>query len=74
MTHDERSLTDLSETFAYNDGNRDGRISLEEFKSLLDALDAGVGDEAARIGFAAIDTNRDGTIELDEFVDWWNDR
>lgn len=74
MTDDEQSLEDLRESFDYNDRDGDGRIDLGEFARMLDELDSGVDDDAARIGFAAIDSDRDGAIEFDEFVDWWNDR
>ena len=74
MNDDDDALEDLRESFDYNDADRDGKIDLEEFKSMLDELDAEIDDDEARVGFAAIDSDRDGAIEFDEFVDWWNDR
>lgn len=62
---------ELKESFEYNDLNGDGKIELDEFRRMLEALDAGVDAEEARVGFDAIDTDGDGGIEFDEFVDWW---
>lgn len=64
----------LSETFNYNDQDKDGSIEFDEFVAMLRDLEAEVGPDEARIGFRAIDTNRDGVIKLDEFVDWWSER
>ena len=65
---------ELKESFEYNDSNDDGKIDFNEFVSMLDDLEAEVGEPEARIGFRAIDTDRDGAIELDEFVEWWSER
>ena len=64
---------ELKESFEYNDSNDDGKIDFGEFVSMLDDLEADVGETEARIGFRAIDTDRDGAIELDEFVEWWSE-
>lgn len=74
MDQDDKPIDELRESFDYNDGNGDGRISLDEFKNMLDELEAYVDDGDARIGFAAIDTDRDGAIDFDEFVAWWSER
>ena len=74
MDQDEKPIDELKESFDYNDGNGDGKISLDEFKSMLDELDAYVDDREARVGFTAIDTDRDGAIDFDEFVAWWSER
>lgn len=74
MNDDARSLEELKESFDYNDRNDDGKISLEEFKNMLDELEAYVGDAAARVGFASIDSDGDGAIDFDEFVAWWSER
>lgn len=62
---------ELRESFDYNDLDGDGMIELDEFRRMLDALNADVGAEEARVGFRAIDTDGDGGIEFDEFVEWW---
>jgi Ca2+-binding EF-hand superfamily protein len=74
MNDNEQPTQELKESFDYNDSNRDGKISLEEFKTMLDELEAYIGDGEARIGFAAIDSDRDGAIDFDEFLAWWTER
>ena len=65
---------ELKESFEFNDLDNDGMIELDEFRSMLDALDAQMEPEAVRVGFETIDTDGDGGIEFDEFVDWWCER
>ncbi len=65
---------ELKETFEFNDTDGDGMIELDEFRSMLEALDAQMDAEESRLGFRAIDTDGDGGIELDEFIDWWCER
>jgi Ca2+-binding EF-hand superfamily protein len=72
LTHEE--LRELQETFAYNDLDKDGRISLDEFANMLSELESGAGMAEAKVGFHEIDTDKDGAIELDEFIDWWRDQ
>jgi len=67
------SRAELRADFSYNDGDRDGFISFEEFVKLLDHLDAGVSGEEAHIGFAEVDTDRNGLIDFAEFVVWWEE-
>jgi calmodulin len=74
MIEGERLVSELKESFDYNDRNHDGRIQLEEFKVMLEELEAYVGDGEARIGFGTIDTDRDGSIDFDEFLAWWTAR
>ncbi|HEX6997650.1 MAG TPA: EF-hand domain-containing protein [Gammaproteobacteria bacterium] len=69
LTQDE--LDELRESFDYNDLDHDGMIQLDEFISMLDALEAGVSREEAVTGFREIDSNEDGLIDFDEFVAWW---
>ena len=72
MEHEE--LKELSESFRYNDFNKDGLIEFAEFVEMLGQLEAEVSDTEARIGFDEIDADDDGTISFDEFVAWWRDR
>lgn len=69
----EEEYEELEESFRYNDANNDGRIVFTEFVNMLDALEAGMKPDEARVGFEEIDTDKDGSIELDEFIDWWRD-
>jgi Ca2+-binding EF-hand superfamily protein len=73
MSLTEEEFEALEETFAYNDANNDGKIEYQEFLAMLDALEAGMKADEARVGFDEIDTDNDGSIELDEFIDWWRD-
>lgn len=68
------ALQELSESFRYNDVNKDGLIEFAEFVEMLGQLEAEVSDAEARIGFDEIDADDDGAISFDEFVDWWRDR
>lgn len=70
----EEQYEELKETFEYNDLDNDGKIELDEFRRMLEALDAGVAPDEARVGFHEIDADGDGGIELDEFVEWWLER
>jgi Ca2+-binding EF-hand superfamily protein len=64
---------ELLEEFAAADRDNDGRIDYDEFKQLLDGLEAGMSEEEMRIGFREIDTDRDGLIDRREFADWWGE-
>lgn len=65
---------ELTESFDYNDSDKDGMIEYPEFVQMLNALEAGVNEEEAKIGFDEIDSDDDGSIDFDEFVEWWSDR
>jgi calmodulin len=62
---------ELLEEFASADRDNDGRIDFEEFRQLLDGLEAGMSDAEMKIGFKEIDADRDGLIDRREFADWW---
>ena len=66
----EEQLDELREDFDFNDANGDGRIEYEEFKELMEFLEADMSNTDIRTGFAEIDTDHDGAIEFDEFVAW----
>lgn len=72
LTSDE--FDELTESFDYNDSNKDGMMEFPEFVSMLRALEAGIDDAEARVGFDEIDSDDDGSIDLDEFIEWWTDR
>lgn len=67
-------IAELRESFNYNDPNADGKIDFDEFRRMLDDLEAGVSAEEARIGFDEIDSDDDGAIRFDEFISWWSER
>jgi Ca2+-binding EF-hand superfamily protein len=66
--------SELRENFDHFDADDNGKIEFDEFRSLLAALDADVGEEEARIGFDAVDSDGDGHIEFGEFLSWWDAR
>ena len=68
---DRARLAELRQSFHFNDSNHDGRLDFTEFLALLEALEADISAEEARIGFQAIDLDGDGAIEVDEFLAWW---
>ena len=63
---------ELKEEFVLADRDRDGRIDLEEFKRLMQGLEAGMSAAELRLGFHEIDTDGDGLIDFCEFADWWS--
>lgn len=65
------SVRELRREFALADLDNDNRIDLEEFRRLLEGLQAGMSENEVRIGFQEIDTDRDGAIDRDEFIQWW---
>jgi calmodulin len=63
---------ELIQEFAVADRDNDGRIDFEEFKLLLNGLDAAMSMEEMQIGFREVDADHDGWIDCREFVDWWS--
>jgi calmodulin len=61
----------LQARFASYDADGDGRIDLQEFGALLDAL--GLGYEAVQVSsaFTSLDADRNGQIDFAEFSEWW---
>ena len=74
MEFEPDELKELSESFRYNDANKDGLIEYAEFAEMLDQLESGVTADEARLGFDEVDTDDDGAISFEEFVAWWRDR
>ena len=65
---------ELCESFDHFDEDDNGRIDLDEFKSLMRGLDDEMNDEEIDMGFDIIDTDDNGEIDFDEFVAWWSGR
>lgn len=53
------------------DRDGDGRIDLNEFSTLLDALGLGYEEAQVRSAFGSLDTDHDGQIGYAEFCEWW---
>jgi Ca2+-binding EF-hand superfamily protein len=64
-------LDEIGESFAMADEDRDGQISLTEFRGLMLALDRRMGDSAVTTTFLAIDADNDGRVGFSEFRAWW---
>jgi Ca2+-binding EF-hand superfamily protein len=71
MKHADNRLDDIEELFDQSDEDRDGQISLTEFRGLMLALDREMRDDAVANNYLKIDTNRDGRIGFEEFRSWW---
>ena len=63
---------ELKQEFARVDRDRNGRVNFDEFKQLMQGLDAEMSEEELRIGFHEVDADRDGLIDCQEFIDWWS--
>ncbi|XP_027361038.1 calmodulin-like protein 1 [Abrus precatorius] len=54
------------------DTNKDGKISLEEYKAAARALDRGIGDTEAVKAFKVMDSDGDGFIDFKEYMEMFN--
>ncbi|AES94716.1 putative EF-hand domain pair protein [Medicago truncatula] len=63
---------EMKRVFEKFDTNKDGNISLEEYKAAAKALDKGVGDTDAVKAFKAMDYDKDGFIDFREFMEMFN--
>jgi Ca2+-binding EF-hand superfamily protein len=61
---------ELEEMFDRIDENGDGRISFDEFSSLMREMDHAKTDTELRANFAVIDSDRDGCVSFEEFCRW----
>lgn len=64
-------IDEIEEQFEQADEDRDGQISLTEFRGLMLGLDRQMHDTAVTTTFLAIDANNDGRIGFAEFRSWW---
>jgi Ca2+-binding EF-hand superfamily protein len=74
MSMDDERIVELQENFDHFDQDENGKIDLAEFIRLMDALQAMLTPDEARIGFQSVDSDGDGRIDFDEFKEWWGDR
>ncbi|XP_057449512.1 calmodulin-like protein 30 [Lotus japonicus] len=58
--------------FGKFDSNKDGKISLQEYKEAARALDRGVGETEAAKTFKVMDSDGDGFIDFIEFMEMFN--
>lgn len=62
----------VQQAFDEVDGDNNGRIELDEFSELLDALSADMTPPDVEVAFDIIDVNNSGSISLAEFYRWWD--
>lgn len=62
---------ELRETFEHYDEDGNGLIDIDEFATMMEALEAGMSRQEIEIGFEFIDRDGNGLIDFDEFVSWW---
>ncbi|MGR9091766.1 MAG: EF-hand domain-containing protein [Gammaproteobacteria bacterium] len=62
---------EIKENFDYFDRDGNGRIDFGEFVELMNALNAELTNDQARLGFESLDTDENGQIDLAEFQAWW---
>jgi Ca2+-binding EF-hand superfamily protein len=74
MALSREEFEELTESFDYNDSDKDGMIEFAEFVNMLNALEADISEAEARVGFKEIDSDDDGSVDLGEFIEWWSDR
>lgn len=63
---------ELKWVFEKFDSNKDGKISLDEYKAALKAMDRGVGNTEAVKAFQVMDCDGDGFIDFNEFLGMFN--
>lgn len=71
---EENNFEELKQNFDHFDRDGNGKIDFGEFRELMDALDAGLSEEVARVGFDSVDGDHSGYIDFVEFCGWWSNR
>lgn len=67
-------MTELRRSFETYDRDRDGRITSDEFRTLLRALDQDLSDDECLLAFELADSDGDGVIGFEELERWWTDK
>ena len=71
---DTKIAEDIRANFNHFDRDANGKIDFFEFTELMDALDADLTIEQARLGFESLDSDDNHQIDFDEFFTWWSNR
>lgn len=61
-------MAELREAFAMFDKDHNGVISMDEFRSVLQALGQEPTDEELHVMMKSVDTDKNGVVDFDEFV------
>ncbi|GLU10681.1 hypothetical protein SLE2022_274670 [Rubroshorea leprosula] len=62
------SVEQITKIFNKYDKNGDGKISFEELKEILGALEFSSSSEEVKRVMSELDTDGDGSVDLDEFI------
>jgi len=62
---------EVQEAFNFFDYNKDGKISMKEFKYILLKLGEELNEEQVEEIFKTIDADKDGYLDYNEFINTW---
>jgi Ca2+-binding EF-hand superfamily protein len=71
MKPQETKVDSIEELFEQADEDRDGQISLTEFRGLMSSFDRHMREDAIVSNFLKIDSNHDGRVAFPELRAWW---
>ena len=67
----DEECNEVKEAFGFFDYNKDGKISMKEFKYILLKLGEELNEEQVEEIFKTIDADKDGYLDYNEFVNTW---
>ena len=67
----DEELNEVKEAFGFFDYNKDGKISMKEFKYILLKLGEELNEEQVEEIFKTIDADKDGYLDYNEFINTW---
>jgi len=67
----DEECNEVKEAFGFFDYNKDGKISIKEFKYILLKLGEELNEEQVEEIFKTIDADKDGYLDYNEFVNTW---